>query len=83
MTKEELEKIPFHFVNHLSMVDEHVANYSDDSGRLGFCVITPKKDDFTFGKSRTHYRIDDKIFKTKEKFLEALENFSFKVVPIK
>ena len=83
MTKEEFEKIPFHFVSHLSMADEHIANYSDDSGRLGICVITPKKDDFTFGKSTTHYRIDNKIFKTKGKFLEALENFSLKEVPIK
>lgn len=83
MTQEELEKIPFHFVSHLSMVDEHVATYSDESGRLGFCKITPKKDEFTFGKSRTHYRIDEKIFKTKEKFLEALKDFSFKVVPIR
>lgn len=83
MTQEEFKKIPFHFVSHLSMVDEHVVHYSDDSGRLGICRITPKKDDFTFGKSTTHYRIDNKIFKTKGKFLEALENFSFKVVPIK
>ena len=83
MTQEELKKIPFRFVSPLSMVDEHVVRYSDDSGRLGFCVITPKKDDLTFGKSKTRYRIDNKIFKTKEKFLEALENFGFKVVSIK
>ena len=35
------------------------------------------------GKARTQYRIDEKIFKTKEKFLEALKDFSFKVVPIR
>lgn len=55
MTQKELKKIQFYFVSHLSMVDEHVSHYSDDSGRLGFCVITPKKDDFTFGKSTTYY----------------------------
>lgn len=83
MTEKQLEKIPFHFVSHIAMVDEHVSTYSDKSGRLGFCRITPKKDDFTFGKPITHYRIDNKIFKNKKDFLAALKDFSFKVVPIR
>jgi hypothetical protein len=83
MTQEEFSKIPFRFVCHMSLKDENVATYSDESGRLGFSVVTPKKDEFTFGKGRTHYRIDEKIYKSKKKFLEALKEFSFKVVPIR
>ena len=83
MTEQELAKIPFRCVCHMALEDEHVATYSDESGRLGFCTHTPKKDEFTFGKGRTHYRIDNKIYKSKEKFLEALKEFSFNVVPIR
>lgn len=83
MTEQELSKIPFRCVCHLALKDEHIATYSDESGRLGFSVTTPKKDEFTFGKGRTHYRIDGKIYKSKKKFLEALKGFSFKVVPIR
>ena len=36
MTYDEIKKIPFHFVSHLSLEDEHQAVYADDSGRLGF-----------------------------------------------
>lgn len=83
ITEQELSEIPFKCVCHLAMADEHVATHSDESGRLGFCTHTPKKDEFTFGKGRTHYRIDGKIYKSKKKFLEALKEFSFKVVPIR
>lgn len=83
MTEQELAKIPFHFVCHMAMEDEHTRTYSDDSGRLGICVHTPKKDEWTYGKPTIHYRIDEKIYKSKKKFLEALKEFDFKVVPIK
>ena len=83
MTEQELSKIPFRCVCHIALKDEHIATYSDESGRLGFSVTTPKKDEFTYGKGRTHYRIDNKIYKSKKKFLEALKEFSFKVVPIR
>ena len=82
MTEKELSKIPFRCVCHLAMADEHIATYSDESGRLGFSVVTPRKDEFAVGKGRTHYRIDEKIYKSKKKFLEALKEFSFNVVPI-
>ena len=83
MTEQELSKIPFRCVFHMALESEHIATYSDESGRLGFSVVTPKKDEFTFGKGRIHYRIDEKIYKSKKKFLEALKEFSFKVVPFK
>ena len=83
MNKQELANIPFRCVCHMALEHEHIATYSDESGRLGVSVVTPKKDEFTFGKGRTHYRIDEKIYKSKKKFLEALKEFSFKVVPIR
>lgn len=73
MTKEELKKIPFHMVSHLSMENEHRSTYSDDSGRLGFCDITPKKG-LEFGKSRRVYRLDSTWYEKKEEFIKALEN---------
>lgn len=73
MTVKELEQVKFHFVSHLSMEKEHRTTYADDSGRLGFCDITKKKNDFEFGKSRRVYRIDGTWYDKKEDFLKALE----------
>lgn len=39
MTEEELSKIPFKFVSHMSMEDEHTIAYQSENGRLGFCII--------------------------------------------
>ena len=77
MTEEEVKKIPFHFSAHMSMEYEHTSTYIDDSGRLGFCIHTPIKQNGEFGKPHTHYRIDSKIFKSKEKFFEAMKDFEF------
>ena len=82
MSIEELSKIPFHMVAHMAMEDEHTCSYSSDDGRLGFCDHTPKKDDFTFGRSYRHWRIDSKVYKSKKKFLEALEDFNPKIIPL-
>lgn len=82
MTQEELAKIPFHFVAHLSMEHEHCSTYTSDDGRLGFCDHVRCLRSGKFGKSHRHFRIDNKIFKTKEAFLEALEDFEPNVVPI-
>lgn len=72
MTKEELEKIPFHMVSHLSLEDEHRATYVDDSGRLGFCDITPKNG-FKFGKSRRVFRLDSTWYDNTDDFIKALK----------
>lgn len=77
MTLEELKKVKFHFVSHLSMEKEHRATYSDDSGRLGFCDITKKKNEFEFGKSIRVYRIDSTWYEKKEDFIKALKRFGF------
>jgi hypothetical protein len=67
MTQEELKKIPFHMVSHLSMGNEHRTTYSDDSGRLGFCNISKKK-----GISRRVFRLDGTWYENKEDFIKAL-----------
>lgn len=72
MTEQELSKVPFHLVGHAAWEHEHTLTYSSKDGRLGFCVHTPKGR----GKPYRHWRIDNKIFKSKEKFLEALKDFN-------
>lgn len=80
MTEEEVKKIPFRMVAHLNMATEHTCTYIDESGRLGFCDHTPVKEDKygwqEFGKSHRHYRIDDKIFKSYKKWIEALKDIT-------
>ena len=77
MTYEELKKVPFHFVSHMSLEKEHRSMYMDDSGRLGFCDITKKKGEFEFGKSKRVFRIGNTWHETKEEFLEDLKRFAF------
>lgn len=74
MTIEELEKIPFHFVSHLSMEDMHYTIYMSDDKRFGFCNYVPFKDGEPDKekKSYRYYMIDGKVYKTKGKFLKAL-----------
>jgi len=77
MTWEELKKVKFHMVAHLSMAKEHQCTYADDSGRLGFCDITKKNKRGEFGDSKRAYRIDSTWYDTKEEFVKALERFGF------
>ena len=77
MTIQELKKVKFHMVAHLSMEKEHQCTYADDSGRLGFCDITKKNKRGEFGKSTRAYRIDGTWYDTKEEFEEALKRFDF------
>lgn len=78
MTKEELEKIPFHFASHLSLTDQYQTMYVDDSGRLAVCDITERINEFETGKTRREYRIDDKWYKTKAAFERAMQGFEYK-----
>lgn len=83
MTEQELAKIPFRCIGSLAMEDEHCLTYISKDGRLGFCVHTKKKKNGDFGRSYRHYHIDGKVYTNKEEFLEALKEFSPKVVPIR
>ena len=83
MTEEELNQVIFKCVGTAAFEHEHTITYSSSDERLGFCMHTPKKEDGTFGKGYTHWRIDKKIYRSKKKFLEALKDFSPKVIPIR
>ena len=74
MTVEELEQIQFHFVSHLSMENEHSTTYASDDNKFGFCDHQPYKDGQPCGRAYRHYRIGTKIYKSKEKFFEALKD---------
>lgn len=82
MTQEELKKIPFHFVCSLAMEDEHMLSYESEDGRLGYCDHTPKRKNGDFGRTYRYWRIDGKVYKNKEKFIEALADFNPNVLPI-
>ena len=75
MTEEELKKVKFTFVAHMAMADEHTSTYVSEDGRLGFCDHTLKKNEYEFGRTYRHFRIDDKIYKSYKKFVEALKDF--------
>lgn len=81
MTKEDLSKIPFHLVGHISMEHEHCTSYASEDGRIGFCDHVPYIDGVPKGRVYRHYRIDGRVYKTREKFIEALKDFSEKVKP--
>ena len=82
MTIDELKAIPFHFVCSVAWEDEHTLTYESEDGRLGFCDHTPKRKNGDFGKTRRHWHIDGKVYKTKEKFIAALADFNPNVLPI-
>lgn len=83
MTYEELKKVKFSCVVHLSMEDEHLTTYMSEDRRLGFCDHVHYKDEMPKGRAYRHYMIDGKVYKSKEKFLEALADFSENVVPFR
>lgn len=82
MTIDELKSIPFYFVAHVSMKHEHTISYKSEDGRLGYCDHTPKRKNGDFGKSYRHWRIDGKVYKTTDKFIEALADYNPNVLPI-
>lgn len=76
MTIEELKKIPFHFVCHLSMEDEHCTTYISEDKRFGFCDHVPFKDGHPDERRKAyrHYMILGEVYETTENFIEALKN---------
>lgn len=75
MTREEINQIPFKFSCHMSMEDEHTIAYtaSYKGHQFGLCIHTPYKDGVPKGRTYTHYSVDGKVFKTKEKFYKYCE----------
>ena len=73
MTEQEFDNIPFRMVSHLAMEHEHASTYVNEEYGFAVCKHVKKKDDFTFGRSYTHYMFQNKVYKTKSKFLEAIK----------
>ena len=74
MTEQDLAKIKFRCVCHLSMEHEHAMTYESIDYRpvIGMCSHVPYKDGVPKGRVYTHYRVNGKVFKSKAKLLEYL-----------
>jgi len=72
MTKEELQKVSFHMVGHLSTAKMCYLTYSSEDGLLGYCDRTPKLKHGRYGTTYRHWRIGGKVYKTDEAFYKAL-----------
>ncbi len=85
MTKEELQKVPFHFVSHLSMEDEHISTYISENKRIGFSDHVKYRNGQPTNRCYRVWMLDGITYETKTKFLEALKevNFETKIVKIK
>lgn len=75
MTREEINQIPFQFSFHISMENEHTITYTAQykGHQFAMCQHTPYKDDVPKGRTYTHYKVDGKVFKSKEKFYQYCE----------
>lgn len=65
----------------MSIEGEYITNYESKNGELGVCVHVPRDKDGYVAKGRrgcTHFRIKDKVYKSKKKFLEALKDYEMK-----
>lgn len=78
MTKEELTKVPFKFVSHMSMEHEHASAYVNTDYNFGMCRHTKCIDGIACGRTYTHYRYKDKVYKSLPKFLEAIKDVKFR-----
>ena len=76
MTAEELEKVPFHFVSHMSMEDEHTTTYFSEDNKIGFCDHTPYRNGQPHGRRYRHYWLNVKVYKSEKKFIEALADYN-------
>ena len=84
MTEKELQCVDFHWVSHLSMEHEHCTVYESEDGRLGWCDHCPMdKHGRPKGRPYRHWQIDGKVYRTREKFLAALAEYSPKIIPIR
>lgn len=72
MTHEELHKIPFRMVSHMSLATEHLAAYKAETpkGDIIIHVCTRKRKNGEFGKSSRVYIFRGKEYKTIDELLK-------------
>ena len=78
MTKEELSKVPFRMTWHMNMEHEHTSTYVNTDYDFGMCRHTKCIDGIACGRTYTHYRHGNKVYKSLKKFLEAIKDVEFK-----
>lgn len=81
MTKDSLADITFRCVSSMSLSHEHILTYEsvDYIKPIRIFVYAPiKYEDMwgkIYGRRRTHYVFNSKVYKSKKKFLEAITAF--------
>ena len=74
MTEDEFYKLPWRKRRHINMANECASTWQTDDGRFAICDHTVKKGEFEYGRTYRHYMIDGKVYKSRKKFLEALND---------
>lgn len=73
MTKEEYEKIPFHYKSHIWLGSQGQITFESEDGKFGICQVIMRNPHGVIDHCVIHYFIGDKHYQTEEAFLEALE----------
>lgn len=71
MTKEEIDRIPLKFSEHLAMAEEHISTYVADGDypfELRTFIHTPAD-----GKPYCHYELNGKVYKSMSALYKAME----------
>lgn len=73
MTHEELYKLPFRWVSHMSLATEHLAVYKAETpkGSIVMQTHTHKRKNGEFGKSSRVYVFRGKEYKTIDELLKG------------
>lgn len=74
MTLEELKKIPFKMVAHLSLENEHCSTYRSNHPKINIemCVHQPHKYGRPKGKSYAHFKWNGQVYKSIDKLISAI-----------
>lgn len=78
MTLEELNKVPFSFVSHMSGEHKHTSTYINKEYGFAMCTHTKCIEGIACGRTITHYLYNDKVYKSLRKFLEAIKDVEYK-----
>ena len=78
MTREELARVPFKFVGHLSMGGEHQSSYYNEQYQFSMIEVTKMKcGGMDVGKSHSEYGYKGKWYRKLDKFLEAIKDVEY------
>ena len=75
MTEQEFDKTKWRMVSHLSCEDHHSSVYRcEDIPNLTCCKIVNFKNGEPTRGGTTHYMLNGKVYKSKQKLLEVLND---------